>query len=337
MNYAEFTHNLYVSNIFPIITNLNQNKTYSCLRDSQTYYCSPDERGARGVRLYPSALMMLTYFCINPERETSQSLLDVAAGMELFHNYSLAHDDVFDNHDIRRNRDTIVKQLGLNESVMVGNNMVGDCLQLFSKAETPQLQNLIHYFGKAVCDLNVGQRMDEKSFWEKVAENELLDYWWLTASMKLAVGIFAVEAAAIMQNREDLIAPWHEFEEKISLISQIMNDTGDVFNFAGFYSTEHSNRKTMEEAAIKYTYPLIWLGKKENIPVKTLQLEPLTLKKKLLATNYLDAADAEIDKLRNRVKEIVLNMGLPRSDYLDILNDYINAPRIPRERINYDC
>jgi len=329
MNYAEFSHKVYTENIYPVLLKIKRENPHSLLTTLQANYCSPGS--ADGTRLYPSVLTVLAFKAINPTSELTEQIFSAAAGIELFHNYSLTHDDVFDGHDIRRNRDTIVKSHSLSYSILVGNNMIGDTLKLFAALQSDILQKILLYFGQAIVDLNVGQQMDEGIAWNQLEQKELMNHWWKTAEKKLAVGIFAVQLAAILQKKFNLLRYWTEFEKNISLISQIMNDTGDVFDYAGFYDTTPSNRPTFEETEKKFTYPLIWMAEYHNKLIREIPLDKNTMRKELRSKAYLSKAETEIEALRQKCIDNFATMNLVDSEYKNIFLDYIQGPRLPKE------
>jgi geranylgeranyl pyrophosphate synthase len=260
--------------------------------------------------------------------------MDIAAAVELFHNYSLAHDDVLDHHYLRRNRPTLVAKGGWPYSMLVGNVMVGDAISLIAASGLKEAAKALDYLGRRILNLNLGQFLDERKAWEEVDRPALMSHWWKVSELKLAVGIYAVEAAAIAVDRDDLVTLWYDFERDISLISQILNDTGDVFCFSGFYKIEKSNREMLEESTLKFTYPILWLADQKNLHPREIDLKAQDFRQQLVASGYLEHARHEIERLRELTRLTVAHMNLPASRHLDVLYDYIAGPKLPQELFN---
>ena len=73
-----------------------------------------------GKRIRPM-LMMLAY---NMFRDDPQSILHPACGIEIYHNYTLLHDDLMDNADIRRGHMTVHKRWNPNTAILSGDSML---------------------------------------------------------------------------------------------------------------------------------------------------------------------------------------------------------------------
>ncbi len=320
-DYGSWSHQGYLRYIFPLIESLENQDPRGELRSLQTYYCRPNESGD-GVRLYPSMLTLLAWRALNPTEEVTQDLCKLATAVELYHNFTLTHDDILDSHDIRRNRPTIVKTHGKSRSMLVGNMMISDAMNLL--ASLPNPGPLLSCFAQSLALLNIGQNLDEHDTWLNIPQKKGWDHWWHTSRLKLEVGVFAAKSAAIFAGRTDLVPYWETLEESISLVSQIINDTGDVFGFTGFYTTVGSDRKEEEETAIKSTYPILWLMKEKGLS----DIPRGNLKNILLESKYIDHARDTIETLRCKALNQIDLMQLPDSAYRNIWIDYLNGPKL---------
>lgn len=70
----------------------------------------------------------------NPE-----DALAMASAIELIHNFSLIHDDVMDNSDLRRGRPTVWKLWGVNQAINTGDGAYGISFQIVAEADVPNL------------------------------------------------------------------------------------------------------------------------------------------------------------------------------------------------------
>ena len=78
-----------------------------------------------GKRIRP-VLMLLSY---NLFKEHPEEILMPALGLETYHNYTLLHDDLMDNADVRRGQPTVHKKWDANTAILSGDSMLvyGDC------------------------------------------------------------------------------------------------------------------------------------------------------------------------------------------------------------------
>lgn len=113
-------------------------------------YCAPEESSPSGRRFYPSSLFLLFYKFLTNNEQVPPNVLKVAAGLELFHNSSLCHDDVIDSHEIRRELPTIVAQYGKNEGLLGGNFMVAQMLNVLDDCSTEYVAQVRKEFTRAM-------------------------------------------------------------------------------------------------------------------------------------------------------------------------------------------
>ncbi|MBI5927961.1 MAG: polyprenyl synthetase family protein [Chloroflexi bacterium] len=94
-----------------------------------------------------------------------EDALAMAAGIELIHNFSLIHDDVMDNSDLRRGRPTVWKQWGVNQAINAGDGAYGISFQMVAETDVPNLdpQTIVYaerILAKACVDTVKGQMLD---------------------------------------------------------------------------------------------------------------------------------------------------------------------------------
>ena len=73
-----------------------------------------------GKRIRP-LLMLLTY---NLYKEQPEHIMMQALGLEIYHNYTLLHDDLMDNADLRRGHETVHKRWDANKAILSGDSML---------------------------------------------------------------------------------------------------------------------------------------------------------------------------------------------------------------------
>lgn len=111
---------------------------------------------AGGKRLRPVLVLMgAEAYGGNAGEATSAAL-----GIEIFHNFTLLHDDVMDNSDLRRGRMTVHKKYDMNTAILSGDTMLTLATQYVSDVRDEILRPVIDTFNRMALDVYEGQRLD---------------------------------------------------------------------------------------------------------------------------------------------------------------------------------
>lgn len=135
---------------------------------------------AGGKRIRP----LLTMMACNVFDDDPMKALPCAASIELFHNFTLLHDDIMDNAKVRRGRATVHRRWGDNAAILSGDAMVIYSYSLLEGAPQGKLRNIFHIFNDIslrVCD---GQQYDME--FERL-ENVSLEQYMEMINCKTAV------------------------------------------------------------------------------------------------------------------------------------------------------
>jgi geranylgeranyl diphosphate synthase, type II len=153
---------------------------------------------------------------------------EMATAIELFHNFTLIHDDIMDNAPLRRGVETVPKKYGANTALLAGDVMLIAAYELMNNVSLTvirQVQNLFNTTAKEVCE---GQQYDmdyEKQ--ESVSFTQYLRMIELKTSVLLAASL---KMGAILggagQRNQDLL---YEFGRKLGLAFQVQDDYLDAF------------------------------------------------------------------------------------------------------------
>ena len=111
-----------------------------------------------GKRLRPGLLMM-TAESFGGEKALDQAKLP-AVGIEMFHNFTLLHDDVMDNSEMRRGRPSVFKQWDSNTAILSGDTMLTLAVQLISNVPDATLREVLSIFNAMALEVYEGQRLD---------------------------------------------------------------------------------------------------------------------------------------------------------------------------------
>ena len=177
-----------------------------------------------GKRIRP-VLMLLAY---NLYREDPERILMQAVALETYHNYTLLHDDLMDNADLRRGHETVHKRWDANKAILSGDSMLVLAYQRMQQCDGRHLQAVLDVFTETALEIGEGQEYD-MSFETRndVTEAESIEMIRLKTSVLLAC---AVKIGAILADApEDDISNLYKFGEQLGLAFQLQDDLLDVY------------------------------------------------------------------------------------------------------------
>jgi geranylgeranyl diphosphate synthase, type II len=154
--------------------------------------------------------------------------LPCAAGMEIFHNFTLMHDDIMDDAPIRRGKPSVYKKWNINTAILSGDVMFAMAVQQLAYTPTQYLKDVLDLFNKTVIEVCEGQQYDMN--FENV-DNVTEDDYINMIKLKTAVLPAAcLKAGALIaggsQHDADLL---YNFGVNVGLAFQIMDDWLDIF------------------------------------------------------------------------------------------------------------
>jgi geranylgeranyl diphosphate synthase type II len=177
-----------------------------------------------GKRIRP-VLMLLGY---NLFKEHPEDILMPALGLETYHNYTLLHDDLMDNADVRRGHPTVHKKWDANTAILSGDSMLVLAYQRIAQCDAAHLPSVLSLFTETALEIGEGQQYDmDFETRNDVTEEEYIEMIRLKTSVLLAC---ALKIGAILgdasQQDADLL---YQFGEKIGLAFQLQDDLLDVY------------------------------------------------------------------------------------------------------------
>ena len=177
-----------------------------------------------GKRIRP-CLMLMSYnlFLENPEK-----ILMNAIALETYHNYTLLHDDLMDNADLRRGHETVHKKWDANTAILSGDSMLVLAYDRMAQCDAKHLPQVLKLFTTTALEIGEGQQYDmEFETRNDVKEEEYIEMIRLKTSVLLACAlkIGAILADASAEDADNL----YKFGEQIGLAFQLQDDYLDVY------------------------------------------------------------------------------------------------------------
>jgi len=160
--------------------------------------------------------------------EINPDAVEVATAIELFHNFSLIHDDIMDKAPLRRGMETVHIKYGESTALLAGDVMLVQAYEYLNKIKGDYVQKIIHVFNetaKAVCE---GQQLDmdfEKR--TSVSMDEYVNMITLKTSVLLAASLQlgAILGGSGLGNQQHL----YEFGKNLGIAFQVQDDYLDAF------------------------------------------------------------------------------------------------------------
>lgn len=177
-----------------------------------------------GKRIRPA----LTLMACNLYHDQVDNAIRPALGIEVFHNFTLLHDDLMDKADKRRNKPTVHKVWNDNTAILSGDAMLIAAYQLIAGTETKQLKEILDLFTTTALEICGGQQYDmEFESRTDVTDTEYIEMIRLKTAVLLACSL---KMGAIMGNASPEDADHlYEFGINIGLAFQLQDDLLDVY------------------------------------------------------------------------------------------------------------
>jgi len=158
---------------------------------------------------------------------SSETALDVALAVEILHNFTLIHDDIMDQADLRHSRPTVHKQWNVNSAILTGDMMIAYAYELALQARTDRHAELIHILNHANITICEGQALDMEL--EEKQDATIADYLDMISKKTGRLISAALEAGGVAGNAtNDQLQHLVLFGEKIGRAFQIQDDYLDI-------------------------------------------------------------------------------------------------------------
>ncbi len=274
-----------------------------------------------GKRLRP-VLTLMTYELFKSD---FQRIILPALAVEVFHNFTLMHDDIMDNAPIRRGEPTAHEKWNVNTAILSGDVMLVRAYDLLLHTEAPLLKKVIGRFNETAAQVCEGQQYDMN--YESKKDVSLAQYLEMIR-LKTAVLIgFSMELGSILGGADEKTCRLlYKFGESIGLGFQLMDDLLDVYADRNKFGKQVGG----DIIANKKTFLLLKALEKAS------KTELLELNK------WLSASQFDPDKKVEVVKSIYDNLDIREQTQLKIdqyfsealkLMEHIDIPRDRRQPI----
>lgn len=220
-----------------------------------------------------------------------QQALPLAYAIELFHNFTLVHDDIMDQAPLRRGKHTVHKEFGMPRAILSGDVMLIYVYEYFKHLPDAAFRQVMEVFNKAAIEVCEGQQMD-MNFEERqqVQLNEYLQMISYKTAVLLGASlqIGAIAAGASKHDQEALYKVGVDTGVAFQIQDDILDSFGDEATFGKAIGGD------------------IKQNKKTYLLIRALELATGDDKAKL--EHYLNTPDADPEEKVAAVKQIYTNL-----------------------------
>ncbi|ALU26077.1 polyprenyl synthetase family protein [Myroides odoratimimus] len=244
-------------------------------------------------------LMAADVFGIDPKKA-----IHAATAIELFHNFSLMHDDIMDDAPLRRGHQTVHEKWNTNTAILSGDAMLILAYQYFENYESDTFRDLAKLFSKTAIEVCEGQQWDicfENRNDVSIPEYIQMIKFKTAVLVGAALKMGAIVARSSQKNAEDI----YDFGINLGVAFQLQDDYLDAFGDAATFGKQVGgdileNKKT-------------FLYLKGVMNANESQREELV--------NYFSSTEQNAEEKVTRVKELFIETG-SASDSKNLIEEY---------------
>ena len=277
-----------------------------------------------GKRIRPT-LLVLAY---NMYAEDVKSVYDVAVGMEVFHNFTLLHDDVMDNAEMRRGSLTVHKKWNENTAILSGDGMFVLAYQYLAKCNPIYLKQVLDLANDTFIGITDGQQFDmDFETRSDVSESEYIEMIRLKTSILLAA---CLKMGALLGGASEQDASLlYSFGEKLGLAFQLQDDLLDVYGDAKVFGKRIGGDIVCNKKTYMYINTCLLASEEEKgVLAKWAQYEGDDVDAKIEAVKAVydsvgikGKAEAKIEELFNEAMSL-LNKVSVSEERKNVLREY---------------
>lgn len=201
-----------------------QQQSLSNLSPKEMYQPMAYIIGLGGKRIRP----LLTLVGCDLFDEKPQQAIHAAMAVELFHNFSLIHDDILDNAPLRRGNATVHEKWNHNIAILSGDGMFAKAFEQIALSNPNHVINLLKLFNQTCIEVCEGQQLDMNfETIDKVSVDEYIHMITFKTAVLLGCSLQmgAICANASSEQQKHI----YEFGKHIGIAFQILDDVLDVY------------------------------------------------------------------------------------------------------------
>lgn len=252
-----------------------------------------------GKRLRPVLVMMASEIFGTSHKKA----LDAALAIEIFHNFSLIHDDIMDDAPLRRNQETVHEKWDVNSAILSGDAMLINAYQLFENYEGETFRKLAQLFTKTAMQVCEGQQYDVDF---EVREDVTLKEYLKMINYKTAVLVGAAlkMGAIIADTSEENTEKIYEFGRLLGIAFQLQDDYLDAFGDPKTFGKQVGGDIIENKKTFLYLSSIVRSSKKEARQLEHLYaLEPNDPSEKISTVKHIFEHSGAAEATQQEIKK----------------------------------
>ncbi|WP_298314072.1 polyprenyl synthetase family protein [uncultured Aquimarina sp.] len=266
-----------------------------------------------GKRLRPTLVLMTSEIFGG----SYQKALDAALAIEVFHNFSLIHDDIMDDAPLRRGKETVHEKWDINTGILSGDAMLINAYQLFENYSGDTFKELAKLFTKTAIEVCEGQQYDID--FETRDDVTIPEYLKMIEYKTAVLVAAAMKMGAIVANASETCkSSIYDFGRLLGLAFQLQDDYLDAFGDPATFGKQVGgdiieNKKTFlylkaiedADSSVKKQLEGLFSLNPEN-PSEKIQ----TVKGIFETTGAKEKTRLEIEKYTNKAFQVLGNLSI---------------------------
>ena len=241
-----------------------------------------------------------------------------AIDIEVFHNFTLLHDDLMDRSPLRRGQPTVYRKWGDNTAILSGDTMFALAWQYFLVQPHHRLQEILQCFNQTAIEVCEGQQYDMD--FETRADTTLDDYMMMIRLKTAVLLAGALKIGALYANApDDDIDHLYQFGIHLGLAFQLQDDLLDSYGDTATFG--------------KQTGQDIRDNKKTYLILKAMQLAEPTLRNELLTlfASSPDNSDAKVTRVLAIYQQLGIRPCVENAiqDQFALASQHLDAVHVP--------
>lgn len=253
--------------------------------------------GLGGKRLRPVLTLMATDFFGG----SAAKAMDVALAIELFHNFSLVHDDIMDAAPLRRGKATVHTKWDVNTAILSGDAMLIYAYQLFEGYRPKVFKTLVALFSKMARQVCEGQQYDMD--FEGRGDVSIGEYLQMITCKTAVLVATALKMGAIVAGADEKdTEAIYRFGKNLGIAFQLQDDYLDVFGRPGVFGKQlggdiRENKKTF---LLLQTMALGSTAQREAL-VHWYSVQPTDFEAKVKAVSRLFVESGAVEEMQKQI------------------------------------
>ena len=269
-----------------------------------------------GKRLRP-VLTLMTAEVFNCDYKMA---LNAALSVEVFHNFSLVHDDIMDDAPLRRGQKTVHEKWDTNTGILSGDAMLIMAYQLFENYDQITFKSLAQLFSKTALEVCEGQQYDvdfEIRDDVTIAEYLKMIEYKTAVLVGAAMKMGAIVAEASENDRHHI----YEFGKNLGIAFQLQDDYLDAFGDPKTFGKQVGGDIIENKKTYLYLKAIEFSNKHDALQLQHLfSISPSNPEEKIQKTKQIFTSSGATEATKQEIKKFT-NKAFSVLDALDISDD----------------